>query len=73
VKFRSVIVADRTFDRRGDAVRWEMEQKRLLLNGEFVSPKAGRTTVRELADEYRDARRGQVSVRAWESQTSGSS
>jgi len=70
VKFRSVIVADRTFDRRGDAVRWEMEQKRLLLNGEFVSPKAGRTTVRELADEYRDARRGQVSVRAWESDES---
>ena len=30
VKFRSVVVADRTFERKGDAVRWETEQKRLL-------------------------------------------
>ncbi|MDU0313173.1 site-specific integrase [Phycicoccus sp. M110.8] len=45
VKFRGVIVADRTFERRGDAVRWEMEQKRLLQSGEFVAPAAGRITV----------------------------
>lgn len=70
VKFRSVVVADQTFDRRGDAQRWELEQKRLLLNGDFVSPAAGRLTVGELADEYRDSRKGQVSVRAWESDES---
>lgn len=70
VKFRGVIVADRTFERRGDAVRWEMEQKRLLLSGEFVSPAAGRITVGELSDEYRDSRKGQVSVRSWESDES---
>ncbi|MFD1055868.1 tyrosine-type recombinase/integrase [Terrabacter terrigena] len=63
-------MADRTFERRGDAVRWEMEQKRLLLSGEFVSPSAGRVTVSELAEEYRDARIGQISVRAWESDES---
>lgn len=70
VKFKGVVVADRTFDRKGDAVRWESEQKRLLASGEFVSPAAGRITVAELADEYRDARKGQVSVRAWESDES---
>ena len=70
VKYRSVVVADRTFERKGDAVRWEMEQKRLLQSGEFVSPSAGRITVRELAEEYRDSRQGQVSVRAWESDES---
>jgi integrase len=70
VKFRSVVVADKTFDRKGDAVRWEMEQKRLLQSGEFVSPAAGRITVGELAEEYRDSRQGQVSVRAWESDES---
>lgn len=70
VKFKGVVVADRTFDRKGDAVRWESEQKRLLTSGEFVSPAAGRITVAELADEYRDARKGQVSVRAWESDES---
>ncbi|MDV3221870.1 tyrosine-type recombinase/integrase [Intrasporangium sp.] len=70
VKHRGRVVADRTFVRRGDAVRWEMEQKRLLLSGEFVSPSAGRITVAELADDYRDSRQGQVSVRAWESDES---
>jgi len=70
VKYRGVIVADRTFDRKGDALRWELEQKRLLQSGEFVSPAAGRITVRELAEEYRDSRKGQVSVRAWESDES---
>jgi integrase len=70
VKYRGVIVADRTFERRGDAVRWEMEHKRLLLSGEFVSPAAGRITIRELGEEYRDSRKGQVSVRAWESDES---
>lgn len=63
-------MADRTFERRGDAVRWEIEQKRLLHSGEFVAPAAGRITVRELAEEYRESRKGQVSVRAWESDES---
>jgi len=70
VKFRSVVVADRTFDRKGDALRWELEEKRLLQSGEYVSPAAGWITVRELADEYTDSRQGQVSVRAWESDES---
>jgi hypothetical protein len=70
VKYRSVGVADRTFRRKGDAIRWEMEQKRLLLSGEFVSPSAGKFTVQELADEDRDSRGGHVSVRAWESDES---
>ena len=70
VKYKSRVVADRTFERRGDAVRWEIEQKRLLHSGEFVAPAAGRITVRELAEEYRESRRGQVSVRAWESDES---
>ena len=70
VKYKSRVVADRTFERHGDAVRWEIEQKRLLHSGEFVAPAAGRITVRELAEEYRESRKGQVSVRAWESDES---
>ena len=45
VKHRGVVVADAAFQRKGDAIRWELEQKRLLLSGEFVSPSAGRVTV----------------------------
>ncbi len=70
VKFRSVVVADRTFERKGDAQRWEMEQKRLLQSGEYVPPAAGRMTVAELAEEFRESRRGQVAVRSWESDVS---
>ena len=70
VKYRGVVVADKTFDRKGDALRWELEQKRLLQSGEFVSPAAGRITIAELSAEYRDSRKGQVSVRAWESDES---
>ncbi len=70
VKHRGVVVGDRSFQRKGDAIRWELEQKRLLLSGEFVSPSAGRVTVAELAHDYRESRKGQVSVRAWESDES---
>ncbi len=70
VKYRGVVVADRTFDRRGDALLWEAEQKRRLQDGDFIFPSAGRMTVGELADEYREARRSQVAVRSWESDES---
>jgi len=70
VKYRSVVVADRTFDRRGEAVRWETEQKRLLDDGDFIPPSAGRVTVGEIAAEYQEARIGQVAVRSWESDES---
>ncbi len=33
---------------------------------------AGRITVSELADDYRESRKGQVSVRAWERHGYGS-
>lgn len=70
VRYRGIIVADRTFERRGEAVRWETEQKRLLHDGDFIPPSAGRATVGEIAAEYQEARLGQVSVRSWESDES---
>lgn len=71
VKYRGRVVADRSFERKADAVRWELEQKRVLQSGEeYVQPAAGRITVHELAEEYRDSRLQQVSVRAWESDES---
>lgn len=70
VKYRGVVVADQTFARKGDATRWEADQRRHLMDGDFVSPAAGRMTVRELAAEYETARSGAVSVRSWESDES---
>ncbi|WP_270889300.1 hypothetical protein [Pedococcus sp. 5OH_020] len=37
---------------------------------EFVAPAAGSITVRERAEEFRASRKGQLSVRAWESDES---
>ena len=70
VKHRGIVVADRSFERRMDAAVWEREQKQLILMGDFVPPSAGKVTVAELAKTYLEARRDQVSVRAWESDES---
>ena len=70
VKHRGIVVADRSFERRTDALVWEREQKQLILMGDFVPPSAGRVTVAQLAKTYLEARRDQVSVRAWESDES---
>lgn len=70
VKQRGIVVADRSFERRTDAAVWEREQKQLILMGDFVPPSAGRVTVAQLAKTYLEARRDQVSVRAWESDES---
>lgn len=67
VKHCGRVVADQTFDRKGDATRWETEQKRRLIDGDFVSPAAGRITVRELAAEYEKHRTTAVATRSWES------
>lgn len=70
VKFRGAVVADKTFTRKGDAVRWENDQKRRLIDGDFISPAAGRMTIRELATEYMEVREQTVAVRSWESDES---
>ncbi|MDO5699719.1 MAG: site-specific integrase [Dermatophilus congolensis] len=67
VKNRGVVVADQTFDRRGDASRWETEQKRRLIVGDFVPPSAGKITVRDLSIEYMTHRKTAVATRTWES------
>lgn len=70
VKHRGVVVADRVFERKGEASAWEAEQRRRIHDGDFVAPSAGRLTMAELAQEYEDARRGQVATRSWESDES---
>lgn len=67
VKHRGRVVIDRTFERKGDATRFETEQKRRLVDGDFVSPAAGRITVGELAAEYLAHRETAVARRSWES------
>jgi len=70
VKHQGIVVADRTFDRKADAATWEREQKQQLLLGDYVPPSAGKQTVAVVTTSFLEVRRGQVSVRAWESDES---
>ncbi|ACZ22773.1 site-specific recombinase XerD [Sanguibacter keddieii DSM 10542] len=54
-------VASKTFDTKRSAQAWEAEQKAKLSGGAWVDPKAGRTPVREVIDEYLATRPGIVS------------
>lgn len=60
VKSGRQVVADRTFDRKGDAEKFEDEQRRRLDLGTFVDPKAGRISVRNAADRWMVSRADSV-------------
>lgn len=42
----------KTFDRKGEAVRWEAEQRRKLGENIYVSPSEGKETIGEFAETY---------------------
>lgn len=60
VKSGRTPVASRTFDRKGDAETWVAAQKRALDLGDFVDPKAGRLTVRDVITDWMTARENSV-------------
>lgn len=56
VKSKGQVVADRTFDRKADAERWEADQKRLLALGDFVPPARGKVSLGDVAEQWMTAR-----------------
>ena len=72
VKYRSVVVADRTFQRKGDAVRWEIGAEAApACRGSSSRHRPGRSRCASWPrSTARISRQGQVSVRAWESDES---
>jgi Phage integrase, N-terminal SAM-like domain len=70
IKHRGRWVADRTFDRKGGAVRWESEQRRLIDQGDWVDPRRGDVTLGDLVPEWLEHRRRTVAQRTWESDAS---
>ena len=70
VKYRSRVVADRTFDRRTDATKWEAEQRRRLDQGDWVDPNRAKVTLSEVVPEWLEHRRRIVAQRTWESDKS---
>jgi integrase len=60
VKSKGNVVADQTFKLKHDADTWEAAQKRKLILGEFVDPKAGREPLGNLIDRWLESREGTV-------------
>ncbi|WP_223628647.1 hypothetical protein [Microbacterium sp. EST19A] len=65
VKSGRNVVADRTFDRKPEAVLWEASQKRALYLGEFVDPKAGKELLGAAMDRWRSDREGTVGTKTF--------
>ncbi len=70
VKHRGRVVADRTFDRRTDAARWETEQRRQLDQGEWLDPNRAKVTLGDVAPAWLVHRQRTVAQRTWESDES---
>lgn len=60
VKAGRKIVATKTFDRKADAQAWHDAQRRSLVIGDFVDPRAGRLTVEAALGEWLSDREGTV-------------
>jgi integrase len=65
VKSGRKVVADRTFDRKRDAMTWEQAQKRALDLGEFVDPRAGKEQLGRALDRWLSEREGTVGVKTF--------
>jgi integrase len=68
VKSGRVQVASRTFDLKGDAIRWHDAQRRALDLGEFVDPRAGRETLGSALDRWHESRQGSIASKTWDSE-----
>ena len=65
IKSGGQLVGSKTFARKSDAEAWEREQYRALAFGEFIPPTRSATRFSEVAAQFLEARRGQISPHSW--------
>jgi len=65
VFFQARVVAERTFEKKADAKRWEADQRSKLQTGDWVDPARGRIAFDEIAEEWQ-ASREHLAVRSQE-------
>jgi integrase len=70
VKYQGRVVADRTFDRRTDATKWEAEQRRQLEQGDWVDPGRSKVALVDVVPDWLMHRSQTVAQRTWESDCS---
>lgn len=63
VKSKGLLVADQTFVLKRDADAYEAKQKRALLLGEFVDPKAGKVSLTEVTELWMGSRAASISTK----------
>ncbi|MBX3100683.1 MAG: tyrosine-type recombinase/integrase [Salinibacterium sp.] len=65
VKSGRQLVATKTFGRKADAEAWEREQRRALAFGEFIPPSRSSAPFSQVAAQFIESRRDQVSPHSW--------
>lgn len=65
VKSGRQLIASKTFSRKADAEAWEREQRRALAFGEFIPPNRSAIPFSQVAQQFLESRRGQVSPHSW--------
>jgi integrase len=65
VKAGRQLVASKTFARKADAEAWEREQRRALAFGEFIPPSRSSLAFADVANQFLESRRGQISPHSW--------
>ena len=61
VKHKGRVVADQTFTLKRDADAYEAKEKRALLLGEFVDPKAGKVSLSQVTEKWMASRADSIS------------
>ena len=59
-------VTSRTFKRRGDALNWEAEQKRLLQTGDWIDPRLGQEALGSVVDRWLEIRKTSVAGKTYQ-------
>ena len=70
VKSRGEVIASKTFKRRGDALTWEAEQKRLLQSGDWIDPKLGQERMVDVTARWLDMRSTSVAGKTYQTDES---
>lgn len=66
VKYKGNVVVSKTFARKGDAERWEAEQKRLLNFGDWIDPRNGKEAFGDVAARWLDIREQTVAGKTYQ-------
>ncbi|MEX1078509.1 MAG: tyrosine-type recombinase/integrase [Homoserinimonas sp.] len=66
VKHKGKVVADKTFQRKGDAVTWESAMKRRIALGDWIDPRLGEEPLSDIATRWLEMRQKTVAGKTYQ-------